>query len=151
MTCVVASPGLLYSDSRETGDVKRSAPKHIQVHNYLVGMAGDCAALTAAEHLFTWPKRPTVKSITKWLHTHHHSDKANFNQTDLLIVTKRKVLVVHGMYCYEATAADAIGSGAPFALGYLRGQPDDLKGAVEAACFYDPWCAGPVRGPFTVD
>lgn len=146
VTCVVAKPGLLVSDSRETGDTKREAHKHFRVHDYLVGTAGDCGALTAAEHVFPWPKRPTVKSLTRWLHKNHDKDGANFLETSMLVVTRTKVFVLEGLYCYEPKEnVGAIGCGAPYALGYLRAAPDDFEGAIAAACFYDPWCAGPVR------
>ncbi len=144
MTAVVARPGLLCTDSRETGDTKRDAPKHFRMHDYLVGTAGECGALTAAEHVFPWPKRPTVKALTRWLHKHHDPQRADFRETSMLVVTARKVFVLEGLYCFEAPVG-AIGSGAPYALGYLRAAPDDLEGAIAAACFFDPFCAGPVR------
>lgn len=144
MTCVVAKPGMLCTDSRETGTTKRDAPKHFRKHGYLVGTAGDCAALTAAEHVLAWPKTPTVRNLTRLLHKHQDADNCDFGQTSLLVVTASTVLVADGLYVYEAPAG-AIGSGAPYALGYLRAHPDDLEGAVAAACFYDPYCAGPIR------
>lgn len=150
MTCVVAKPGVLYSDSRETLYIKRNSHKHFQVHNYLVGTAGDSDVLTAAEHVFKWPKRPNVKILTRWLHDHQNDSKSDFNKCCLLVVTTNRLFVCEGLYVYEVDSCAAIGSGAPYALGYLRGQPDDLKGAVEAACYYDPYCAGPVRGPFEI-
>ena len=144
MTCVVGRPGVLCTDSRETGATKRDAPKHFRVHNYLVGTAGDCAALTVTEHVMQWPKNPTVKTVARLLHKHHDKSNCDFNETSLLVVTRDKVLVCDGLYVFE-THTGAIGCGAPYALGHLRAAPDDLEGAVAAACFYDPYCAGPVR------
>jgi ATP-dependent protease HslVU (ClpYQ) peptidase subunit len=144
MTCVVAKPGLLCTDSRETGTTKRDAPKHFRKHDYLVGTAGDCAALTAAEHVMAWPKKPSVRNLTRLLHKHQDSENCDFGQVSMVVVTRETVLVIDGLYVYEA-AAGAIGSGAPYALGYLRAAPEDLEGAVAAACFYDPYCAGPIR------
>jgi hypothetical protein len=144
LTCVVARPGVLCTDSRESGAVKRDAPKHFRVRGYLVGVAGDCAALMAAQHVYPWPEVPTVRNMTRWLHKHHDKDRSDFNETSMLVVTAQRVIVVEGQYAYEAEVG-AIGSGAPYALGYLRAAPDDLEGAVAAACFYDPYCAGPVR------
>jgi hypothetical protein len=146
MTCVVGRPGLLCTDSRETGDIKRDAHKHFRVHGYLVGVAGDCGPLTAAEHVFPWPRTPTVKNLTRWLHKYHAPDRADFRETSMLVVTRARIFVLEGLYCYEpAGQVGAIGSGAPYALGYLCGAPDDFDGAVAAACRYDPYCAGPVR------
>jgi hypothetical protein len=144
MTCVVAKPGVLCTDSRETGAIKRDAPKHFRVHGYLVGTAGECSPLTVAEHVMRWPAQPTVKSVARLLHKHHDKANCNFEEVSLLVVTRNRVLVCDGLYVYEAPIG-AIGCGAPYALGYLRGAPDDLEGAVSAACFYDPYCAGPVR------
>ncbi len=144
MTCCVARPGLLVTDSRETGAIKRDAAKHFRVHDFIVGTAGDCGALMAAEHVFRWPKRPTVKSLTRWLYWSHDPGWSDFRETSMLVVTRTKVFVLEGLYVYE-TPAGAVGSGAPYALGYLRGQPDDLEGAIAAACFFDPYCSGPVR------
>ncbi len=137
MTTVAAKIGELYSDSRETGAVKRNRPKHFRTHDYLVGVAGDCSCLHAVEHLLTWPKRPTVASLTKWMHKHFNAEKLN-------------LFVIDGLYVYEGNGVECIGSGAPWAEGYLRAYPDDLKGAIETACFFDPYTAGPVLGPYTV-
>jgi hypothetical protein len=137
---------MLASDSRETGDTKRDARKHFRQHDYVVGTAGDCSTLSAAEHILRWPKVPTVKSLTKFLHTNFDAGRVDFEKCSMLVVTHTKVFVCDGMYVYEPVPAmGAIGSGAPYALGYLRGQPEDLAGAVAAACFHDPWCSGPVR------
>lgn len=135
---------MLCTDSRETGTIKRDAPKHFTVHDYLVGVAGDCAALSAAEYVFPWPKKPTVRSLTRWLHKHYNKDSANFAETSMLVVTRASVFVIDGQYVYESQLG-AIGSGAPYALGYLRALPDDLEGAIGAACHHCPFCAGPVR------
>jgi hypothetical protein len=151
LTTVVAAPNQLWSDSRETGAIKRNRPKHFKtVHGYLVGVAGDSSCLHAAEHLLVWPKRPTIKSLTKWLHSNYESDKIDFNETQMLVVTKTAVYCTEGLYVWIAQGPAVIGSGSPWAEGYLKANPDDLKGAVEAACYFDPWSAGPVQGPFTV-
>lgn len=144
MTCCIARPGVLCTDSRETGTIKREVPKHFRKHDYIVGCAGDCAALTAAEHLLKWPRVPTVANLTRLLHAHQDKDNCNFQEASLLVVTATKVLVCDGLYVFEAPCG-GIGSGAPYALGYLRAAPDDLEGAVSAACYFDPYCAGPVR------
>lgn len=146
MTCCVAVPGLLCTDSRDADEIKRDGPKHFRPKgcDYLVGLAGDCAALMAAEHCYPWPKRPTLRSLTRWLHRYHDPERSNFAQTSMLVVTRSRVFVCYGQYVYERSPA-AIGSGAPFALGFLRAAPDDLEGAVAAACYYDPACSGPVR------
>ena len=144
MTCCIAVPGLLVTDSRDQDETKRDAPKHFRVHDYVVGTAGDCAALMAAEHVYPWPKRPTLRSLTRWLHRYHNPERSNFAETSMLVVTKSKVFVMYGQYVY-ARSPGAVGSGAAYALGFLRACPDDLEGAVAAACFYDPACAGPVQ------
>jgi len=146
VTCCVARPGLLCTDSRDQDETKRDAPKHFRPAgcDYVVGTAGDCAALMAAEHVYPWPKRPTLRSLTRWLHKHHDPERSNFAETSMLVVTRSKVFVMYGQYVY-ARDVGAVGSGAAYALGFLRASPDDLEGAVAAACFYDPACAGPVR------
>jgi hypothetical protein len=142
----------MWTDSRETGVIKRCSKKHFRTpHGYLVGVAGDSSCLHAAEHLLIWPKRPTVKSLTKWLHQHYEPNIRDWEETQMLIVTKTTVFYTEGLYVLKADGPACIGSGSPWAEGYLRAYPDDLKGAVEAACYYDPYTAGPVQGPFTVE
>jgi hypothetical protein len=144
VTCCVATAGLLVTDSRDQDETKRDGPKHFRVHDYVVGLAGDCAALMAAQYVHPWPKRPTLRSLTRWLFRYHDDARSNFRETSMLVVTRAKVYVMYGQYVYERTPA-AIGSGGPYALGFLRASPDDLEGAVAAACYWDPSCAGPVR------
>ncbi len=147
MTTCVAKPGLLCTDSRDADEIKRDAPKHFRPAgcDYVVALAGDCAALMAAEHVYPWPKRPSLRSLTRWLHEHHDPERSNFAETSMLVVTRTRVFVMYGQYVYEREGAAAIGSGAPYALGFLRASPEDLEGAVAAACFYDPASVGPVR------
>jgi hypothetical protein len=144
LTCCVARPGIVCTDSRETGNTKADRPKCFRVHDYLVAVAGDVGTWQAALHAVTWPKVPTERSLVRWMHKLHDATKLDFNELQLLVVTRSYVFAVDGR---SVTRADrgAIGSGAAYALGYLRGVPDDLEGAVAAACFYCPWCAGPVR------
>ncbi len=138
---------MLVTDSRDQDEIKRDAPKHFRTpHGYVVGLAGDCAALMAAEHVYPWPARPTLRSLTRWLHKFHNPERSNFAETSMLVVTATQVFVLYGQYVYSPlSGVGAIGSGAAYALGYLRAAPDDLEGAVGAACYYDPACAGPVR------
>lgn len=91
-----------------------------------------------------------MTSLTKWMHKNFDGAKVNFNDVSMLVVTHTRVFVIEGMYVFESSGTEAIGSGAPWAEGYLRAYPDDLKGSIEAACYFDPYTAGPVQGPFTV-
>ncbi len=144
MSCVVARPGLIVTDSLDTGAIKRSVPKAFRRNGYLVGGAGESAPLNIIEHAITWPSFPTVESLTDFLYQHHDSDALDFGKVELVVCTASLVFVLDDSAWYESAEA-AIGSGAAYALGYLRAKPKDFVGAVEAACAYDPYCAGPVR------
>jgi hypothetical protein len=145
MTCIAALPGHMMSDSRETGAIKRSCIKFFRKHGYLIGGAGSSAPLAMLEHVVAWPKRPTVAGLTKWIYQHHSVEALNFEEIELLIVTPKHVIEVEGRVVHPPALSGAVGSGAAWAQGYLLGKPGDLKGAVEAACRFDPYCAGPVR------
>ena len=143
MTCVVARPGVLVTDSRETGEIKSARPKHFRVNGYLVGVAGDVGTWQAAQYAVAWPRQPSERAFVRWLHRLHDDEKLNFDEVSFLVVTATEVYTLDGRAVTRGVAG-AIGSGAAYALGYLRGCPDDLEGAVGAACYYDPYCAGPV-------
>lgn len=146
MTCCVAVAGVLCTDSRETGLTKSERPKHFRPPgcNYVVGVAGDVGTWQTAAYVLAWPKRPTERALVRLMHAAQDGSKLDFNEVSLLVVTRTHVFTCEGR---AVTRADrgAIGSGAAFALGYLRAYPDDLEGAVAAACYHDPYCAGPVQ------
>jgi ATP-dependent protease HslVU (ClpYQ) peptidase subunit len=144
MTCIVAKPGQMAADSRDTGTTKRSCVKLFRRHGYLVGGAGASAPLNTLEHVIEWPLKPSVESLTKWVWENHDAAYLDFDQIELVIATGKRVFVLDDRAFYEA-GAGAVGSGAGYALGYLEAKPNDLEGAVKAACKYDPYCAGPVR------
>lgn len=145
MTCIVAKPGHMASDSRDTGFIKTTCTKMFVRHGYLVGGAGDSAALNMIEHVAkAWPRTLSVEALTRWVHRNHDSGKVNFDDCELVIATRTKVFVVDGRAVRECRVG-AVGSGAGFALGYLEARPADLPGAVQAAIKYDPYCAGPIR------
>jgi len=145
VTCIAARPGLIVSDSRESGIIKRTVEKLFQPHGtFAVGTAGDCGALNAIQHVVPWPKRPSVKTLAKWVHRHHRPDVVDFDEVALLVCTRNKLFVVEGQYVFEADVY-AVGSGCAFAFGYLHAHPKDVEGAVGSACKYDPFCAGPLR------
>ena len=145
MTCIVGKPGHIASDSRETGEIKRSCSKFFRKHEYFVGVAGDSANALVIEHVLSWPRELSVDTVTRWIHKHHDPPYVDFDTIDLLFVCRRFVLVVTGRAVHPPGVVGAVGSGAPWAQGYLEARPADLKGAVVAACRFDPWCAGPVR------
>lgn len=144
MSCVVARPGQILTDSLDTGAIKRSVPKAFKRNGYLIGGAGESAPLNILEHSVNWPNFPSVETLTTFLYEHHDSDALDFNKVELVVATAAMVFVLDDSAWYECQEA-AIGSGAAYALGYLKAKPKDFTGAVEAACAYDPYCAGPVR------
>lgn len=144
MSCVVARPGLIVTDSLDTGTIKRSAPKAFKRNGYLIGCAGESAPLNILEHSITWPNYPTIEYLTTFVYEYHDVDALDFGRVELVVATASTVFVLDDSAWYESAEA-AIGSGAAYALGYLRAKPKDFTGAVEAACAYDPYCAGPVR------
>lgn len=97
------------------------------------------------EHQVKWPAKLTLPGLVRWVAKHHDSDKLNFDAVEMLVTDGRRLFQLNGRCVSEMQSSAAIGSGAAWAEGYLRARPDDLKGAVEAACYYDPWCAGPVQ------
>lgn len=143
MSCVVARPGLIVTDSLDTGTIKRSAPKSFRRNGYLIGGAGESAPLNILEHVIKWPPFPSVESLTAFVYEHHDTDALDFGRVSLVVATASSVFVLDD--CWHEAQEAAIGSGAAYALGYLRAKPKDFVGAVEAACAYDPYCAGPVR------
>jgi ATP-dependent protease HslVU (ClpYQ) peptidase subunit len=144
VTCVAAYAGRMASDSRDTGAIKRSCTKIFRRHGYLVGGAGASAPLNVLEFELTWPVKPTIESLTRWVYQHHDPETLDFEAIELLIATKTQVFTVEGRAAFVAPFG-AIGSGAAYALGYMQAKPKDLAGAISAACQYDPYCAGPVR------
>lgn len=144
MSCVVARPGLIVTDSLDTGTIKRSSAKAFRRNGYLIGGAGESSPLTILEHSITWPSYPTVESLTTFLYEYHDQSALDFGKVELVVARADVVFVLDDSAWYETTEA-AIGSGAAYALGYLKAKPKDFVGAVEAACAYDPYCAGPVR------
>lgn len=144
MTCIVARPGHMASDSRDTGVTKRTCVKMFRRHGYLIGGAGASAPLNILEHVVEWPLKPSVEVLTKWLWEHHDPDYLSFDDVELVVCSAKRVWVLDERAFYEC-AVGAVGSGGGYALGYLEARPNDLEGAVKAACKYDPYCAGPVR------
>lgn len=144
MTCIVGVPGRIVADSRETGVIKKSCFKVWKKHGYLIGGAGDSGALVALEHVVTWPRKPALRTLARWILRTHEKGSLDFDEVSLVVVTHDAVFEIEGRSVSEEKVS-AVGSGAPFALGYLRAVPEDLTGAVEAACYLDPYCAGPVR------
>ncbi len=144
MTCIVARPGTMRSDSRDTGVIKRSVAKMFQRHGYLVGGAGASAPLSVLEFEVDWPRTPSVETLTRWVYQHHDPEYLDLDECELILATRKRVFVVECRAVYEA-AYGAIGSGGAYALGYLAARPQDLDGAVHAACQFDPYCAGPLR------
>ncbi len=132
------------SDSRDTGTIKRSVAKMFQRHGYLVGGAGSSAPLSVLEFEIDWPRSPSVETLTRWVYANHSDEFLDFEACELLIATRKRVFLVEGRAVYEA-AHGAVGSGGAYALGYLAARPNDLDGAVKAACRYDPYCDGPIR------
>jgi hypothetical protein len=145
MTCIVAKPGQMASDSRDTGATKRTCTKMFRRHSYLVGGAGESGPLNVLEFVLEWPARPSVEAFTRWIYEHHHPETLDFDEVELVVCSAKRVWVIEGRQAYEAGTVGAVGSGAAYARGYLEARPKDLDGAVAAACKYDPWCAGPIR------
>ncbi len=141
----MGSPGRLAADSRETGAIKRNCVKFFRKHDYLVGGAGASAPLCTLEHVITWPKKLSVASLSRWIYKHHDPNKLDFEETELIIVTATQVFVTEGRIVHPPGLAGGVGSGSPWAMGYLEGHPGDLEGAVKAACKFDPFTAGPIR------
>lgn len=130
------------ADSRETGLIKSTCTKMYLRHGYAVGGSGDSAPLTAIEHCIKWPKTPSTEAFARWMF--RHSSEIGWGNVELLVATKTKVWHLSGG-CVAEVRIGAIGSGASYALGYLEAKPNDLDGAVKAACKFDPFCAGPIR------
>jgi hypothetical protein len=145
MTCIVAKPGQMASDSRDTGVTKRSCVKMFQRHSYLVGGAGDSGTLNILEHAIEWPARPSVEAFTRWVFENHDPAYIDFHEVEFVICSAKQVWVIDGREAYVSNPVGAVGSGAAYARGYLEARPKDLDGAVAAACKYDPYCAGPIR------
>lgn len=145
VTCIAGVPGRLMADSRETGVIKRSCVKFFRRHDYLIGGAGASAPLAILEHVLTWPRKLTVEALTRWVWRNHDADFLDFDETELLIVTATQVFVTEGRIVHPPALTGAVGSGAPWAQGYLEAKPGDLEGAIKAACKFDPYCAGPIR------
>lgn len=143
MTCIVARPGLMVADSRETGLIKSTCAKLYRRHGYAVGGSGESAPLTTLEHVIAWPRTPSVEAFARWMH--RHSGDVAFADCELLVANRSRVWHLAGGAVSELRGFAAIGSGAAFALGYLEAHATDLDGAVAAACKYDPFCAGPIR------
>lgn len=141
----MGTPGRLAADSRETGAIKRNCVKFFRKHDYLVGGAGASAPLCVLEHVIPWPKTLSVASLSRWIYKYHDPNKVDFDDTELIIVTDKAVFVTEGRIVHPPGVVGGVGSGSPWALGYLEGAPGDLEGAVKAACKYDPYTAGPVR------
>jgi hypothetical protein len=146
VTCIAGVPGRLVADSRETGAIKRNCVKFFRKHEYIVGGAGASAPLAVLEHVLPWPKSLSVPGLTRWVYKHHDPDYIDFEETELIIVTAKAVFVTEGRIVHPPASFGAVGSGSAWALGYLEASPGDLDGAVKAACKYDPYCAGPLRG-----
>jgi hypothetical protein len=144
VTTIVGRPGALICDSRETGLVKRTCTKVWRLSGCVVGGAGASAELGLIEHVKKVPAKPTTQTLWRWIWLAHDPSYLDLDETELLIASPDALWLVEGRQVTEVQIG-AIGSGAPFALGYLRGKPGDLRGAVEAACHYDPYSAGPVR------
>ena len=147
MTCIVGVPGRIVADSRETGAIKRSCVKFFKPggRTYLVGGAGASAPLATLEYAVKWPAKLSVESLTKWVYAKHDPATLDFEQVELLIVTASEVYEIEGRTVHPPSQRAAIGSGAPWAQGYLESKPGDLDGAIKAACKFDPYCAGPIR------
>lgn len=148
MTCVVGVPGRIVADSRETGAIKRSCVKFFRPtgRGYLVGGAGASAPLAMLEHAVRWPVKLSLESLQRWVFNLHDPSYLDLEQIELLIVTRKEVYELEGRLVHPPSQLAAIGSGASWAQGYLEAKPSDLEGAIKAACKFDPWCAGPIRG-----
>lgn len=125
--------------------IKRSCVKFFTKHDYLVGGAGASAPLATLEFAIPWPRRLSVATLARWIYRFHNPDSLNFDDTELIIVTRDRVFTTEGRIPYPPSAVGAVGSGSAWAQGYLEACPGDLEGAIKAACKYDPYCAGPVR------
>jgi len=148
VTTIVGRPGALVSDSRETGLVKRTCTKVWALAGCIVGGAGASAELGLIEHVRKLPARPSTDALWRWVWKAHDPAYLDLDQTELLVADAKALWLIEGRQVTEVPFG-AIGSGAPFALGWLRAKPLDLRGAVECACHYDPYSAGPVREHFS--
>jgi ATP-dependent protease HslVU (ClpYQ) peptidase subunit len=144
MTTIVGKPGILLCDSRETGLVKRTCTKVWRLAGCIVGGAGASAELGLIEHVCRLPEKPTTAGLWQWVWETHEPEYLNLDETELLVASPRALWLIEGRQVTEVRVG-AVGSGSPFALGFLRARPNDLRGAVECACHYDPYSAGPVR------
>lgn len=148
MTTIVGRPGALVCDSRETGFVKRTCTKVWRLTGCIVGGAGASAELGLIQNVCTLPEKPTTANLWQWVWATHDPAYLNLDETELLVATPRALWLIEGRQVTDVKVS-AIGSGAPFALGWLRAKPRDLRGAVECACHFDPYSAGPVREHLT--
>ena len=142
MTCIVALPGRVCSDSLDTGSVRRYGPKIFRRHDYLVGTAGSSGLLQRILAAPDWPLELTEAGLATWI---NRFDGVNSEHgTELILCTRSEVWIIEGDAVYSSTQAVAVGSGAAYALGYLEGRPGRLREAVRAACKHDPYCGGKV-------
>ena len=134
----------MLSDSRVTGATKGLCRKiWTTPQGHLVGGAGDRATMLYFEHVLKWPAKLSTETLVRWVH--RNLDRVKFDNVEMLVTDGKLLFEICSQCVTELTTAGAVGSGAAWAQGYLRARPDDLKGAVEAACYYDPYCAGPVQ------
>ena len=111
MTCIVAKPGHMAADSRDTGVTKRTCTKMFQRHGYLVGGAGESAPLNVLEFAIEWPLKPSVETLTKWIYEHHDAAYLDLDAVELVIASPKRVWVMESRCVYESTTG-AIGSDA---------------------------------------
>lgn len=147
MTCIAGKPGIIVADTQVTGETKGRDSKVYRINGYLVGFAGDMGRWQALAELTDWPKRLTRAALVRFCNDNRDTligDGSPDDGCDVLIVTRTKVFELDGCSVTEVPVG-VVGSGAKVARGYLEAKPEDVEGAVRAACKLDPSCSEPIQ------
>lgn len=149
------------SDSQTTtGGGKILTPDKLwSVHKRLaLGMAGAAWACTAFRYRVPWPKlariqyKDPVEWVVQWLgpaKEYFAQCGQELDELEFLVALDHHLLSVaagDGWWVVRHTEPfAAVGSGAPYALGYMTGlvgRPSALENAVAAAKYHAPECGG---------
>lgn len=162
MTCIVAMRDIsgrvwMGADSQHTRRddtiVPMPYPKLFRHGDMMIGAAGPTHYCEYLRRDLVVPRRPDGCTDEDYLLTHVRNairdvlpaDPENF---DALIAFAGRIWLMHPKYGYEINQHFwAIGTGFPYALGYLEGPaapvPAKLMGALEAAAKYEATVGGP--------
>jgi ATP-dependent protease HslVU (ClpYQ) peptidase subunit len=157
MTVVVAYTNetdcWMYYDSASSDDdmvlAARTPKAIIHAGNGIIGAAGSWRVINLLSKLKA--RKVSPETIVSMLKEVKGEDESIKDMEILCVWPGRPLVIIQGDFAMIEMESPylAIGSGSPYALGYLEGcediGPNELSYAVEVAIKYSPSVAGPVK------